>query len=144
MKVSLFRRHLAYAVAIAVTAAALALYTGSLIGRVSRRENNTRLLELAQMVERSIRRENTPLDQLDALADSLGSREIRVTLIREDGVVLGDSQADPDALENHADREEVRLARTGASASSSAWRRRPPRFGPSFGKRRSPSPWRPS
>lgn len=37
--------------------------------------------------------------------------ETRITLIRADGTVLFDSEADTASLENHADREEVRLAR---------------------------------
>ena len=63
----------------------------------------------------------------DRLADELGSSAAcRVTIIRSDGNVLGDSGVDTtaiSALENHADREEVREALrdgSGASARSSA------------------------
>lgn len=54
------------------------------------------------------------LTETDALADLLGSRlNLRVTLITPDGRVLGDSSvsaADLPALENHADRPEVKEA----------------------------------
>ena len=45
---------------------------------------------------------------LDALAKKLGQDiEIRLTMIALDGTVLGDSQEDPAAMENHAMRPEV-------------------------------------
>jgi signal transduction histidine kinase len=58
----------------------------------------------------------------DSLADVAGTAlGHRVTLIAEDGVVLGDSEFDGDALralENHNDRPEVALARQGAVGSA--------------------------
>jgi two-component system phosphate regulon sensor histidine kinase PhoR len=45
--------------------------------------------------------------QIGALADT------RVTVIRRDGVVLGDSEADPALMENHADRPEIASALNG-------------------------------
>jgi two-component system phosphate regulon sensor histidine kinase PhoR len=48
---------------------------------------------------------------LDALAKKLGEEiDARVTIIALDGRVLGDSQEDPSAMENHATRPEVRDA----------------------------------
>ncbi|MEW6228081.1 MAG: two-component system histidine kinase PnpS [Bacillota bacterium] len=45
---------------------------------------------------------------IDAIADDLGRRTgIRVTVIGADGVVLGDSERDPAAMENHGSRPEV-------------------------------------
>ncbi len=38
---------------------------------------------------------------------------LRITLIKPDGAVLADSQADPAHMENHGDREEVKGARPG-------------------------------
>ena len=58
----------------------------------------------------------------DSLADAAGTAlGHRVTLIRADGVVIGDSEFDDDALarlENHADRPEVRAARAAGSGSA--------------------------
>lgn len=56
---------------------------------------------------------------LDALARRLGhTMGVRVTLIAADGTVLGDSDHDPAAMDNHAARPEVAAAlRTGAGQS---------------------------
>jgi two-component system phosphate regulon sensor histidine kinase PhoR len=66
------------------------------------------------LVESQASSSTKPLDDTkswDALADDLGARaRLRVTLIRKDGLVLGDSEVyapDLAALENHADRPEV-------------------------------------
>ena len=45
--------------------------------------------------------------------------DYRLTLVAADGTVLQDTQADADAMENHADREEIREAlETGRSESA--------------------------
>jgi two-component system phosphate regulon sensor histidine kinase PhoR len=51
-----------------------------------------------------------------AFAPAIGAR---VTLIASDGVVLGDSEADPRSMENHADRPEVAAVLAGAATGSS-------------------------
>ena len=51
------------------------------------------------------------ISDLDILAKKLGNQiDARVTFIAEDGTVLGDSQENPLAMENHAGRPEVRDA----------------------------------
>jgi two-component system phosphate regulon sensor histidine kinase PhoR len=74
----------------------------------------------AALVEREAARAELALDDLagwDALADDLGARaRARVTLIRADGAVLGDSEvaaADLPGVENHGARPEVRDALAG-------------------------------
>ena len=48
------------------------------------------------------------LGNLDALAKKLGAEiETRVTIIALNGTVLGDSEEDPSAMENHANRPEI-------------------------------------
>src|SRR5437868_879201 len=48
---------------------------------------------------------------LDALAKRLGKDTgTRVTIMRADGTVIGDSDADPSLLENHSERPEVKAA----------------------------------
>lgn len=55
----------------------------------------------------------------DALAKELGGRiDARITLIDEDGTVLGDSQSDPETMENHADRPEVAQALAGSAGTN--------------------------
>jgi two-component system phosphate regulon sensor histidine kinase PhoR len=43
---------------------------------------------------------------------------VRVTIIRADGVVLGDSDHDPLSMDNHADREEIQQAKAGGTGMS--------------------------
>jgi two-component system phosphate regulon sensor histidine kinase PhoR len=51
---------------------------------------------------------------VDALCKTFGrSMSRRVTVIRSDGMVLGDSEKDPASMENHADRPEVLEAISG-------------------------------
>lgn len=51
---------------------------------------------------------------LQALARSLGAASrTRFTIVRPDGVVLGDSEADPATMANHNDRPEIREALAG-------------------------------
>jgi two-component system phosphate regulon sensor histidine kinase PhoR len=47
------------------------------------------------------------LDRLNRWAAEMGSRGVRVTVIRADGQVLADSQSDPRSMENHRERPEV-------------------------------------
>ncbi len=50
------------------------------------------------------------LDEIARAAGSAEGEEARVTFIAPDGTVYGDSSADATGMENHAGREEVRLA----------------------------------
>lgn len=63
--------------------------------------------------------------QWDALADRLGPQgKARITFIKSDGVVLGDSEVETAALaavENHRDRPEVVEALKGRPGSSMRW-----------------------
>jgi two-component system phosphate regulon sensor histidine kinase PhoR len=70
-----------------------------------------------RLIEREVSNFVAPLDDRpawDALADELGRRsQVRVTVIRRDGLVLGDSELDGEALarvENHKGRPEVQEA----------------------------------
>ncbi|RKX70793.1 PAS domain-containing sensor histidine kinase [candidate division WOR-3 bacterium] len=57
--------------------------------------------------------------EIDSIVDALGKRmEIRITVIGIGGWVLGDSRADPEKMENHADRPEIIQAlQSGAGKS---------------------------
>lgn len=50
--------------------------------------------------------------------EELPPNDCRLTWISEEGVVLFDSLADPESMTNHADREEIREARSVGSGSS--------------------------
>lgn len=49
--------------------------------------------------------------EIDAICKSLGERSgTRITIMKPDGTVIGDSQEDPRRMENHADRVEIMQA----------------------------------
>lgn len=56
--------------------------------------------------------------RIDALCKELGARTAtRITVIRPDGVVVGDTDHDPATMDNHSDRPEVREALRGEVGS---------------------------
>lgn len=80
------------------------------------------------LIQREVSQTNVAHDDLtawDALADSLGRYAgERVTVIRRDGVVLGDSEVETalvTKVENHAGRPEVAEALAGGRGSSTRW-----------------------
>ncbi|MBI4955303.1 MAG: PAS domain-containing protein [Myxococcales bacterium] len=110
-------------IAVSMTAADL-LLTTQLDAEMSDRAEAELYVRLA-LVERDVSAHAAPLDALDpwdALADDLGRRaEARVTVVRADGLVLGDSEVALDALPgvgSHADRPEV-VAALGAGRGTS-------------------------
>lgn len=63
--------------------------------------------------------EGAPLDMdLDQFCKAAAARETRITIITHSGLVLGDSQADITALNNHGDRPEVRQVLQGTPGYS--------------------------
>lgn len=67
-------------------------------------------------VAASLARESLPEDPADYQGwaeSSFRASGFRITLIRSDGVVLADSHSDPDVMENHSGRPEVRAAMSG-------------------------------
>lgn len=59
---------------------------------------------------------------LDAIAKDLGGQiEARITIINTDGTVLGDSEKDPNSMENHSDRPEVLGALSEGKGSSTRY-----------------------
>lgn len=68
----------------------------------------------------------TPLDSVavDQLCKKIGqSISGRITIIRADGTVIGDSDEDPRTMDNHVDRPEVITAVTGEFGSSERYSR---------------------
>lgn len=73
-------------------------------------ETQARIAELSLRVARTGMVERT----IDQIAEKSG---VRVTLIRTDGSVIADSEADPAAMENHAKRPEFVVALKGGTGS---------------------------
>ena len=104
-----------------VVATLLSIFTYRFSTRLYRQEVETRLLNSAMLIGDTVSPGGHPDEPggLDAraaqFADLLalddaaadGQSRLRVTFIRDDGVVLGDSQADSRTMDNHANRPEV-------------------------------------
>lgn len=55
----------------------------------------------------------------DSLCEVLGEKsDTRITLMKPDGIVIGDTEEDPKFMENHANREEMALALNGRIGKS--------------------------
>lgn len=62
---------------------------------------------------------NVPPTELDrAVAEAGGRAQARITVITHAGVVLADSEHDPETMENHKNRPEVRQALQGRAGAS--------------------------
>ena len=92
-------------------------------------EDRTRdeLLSLAKSTRLLIESKSDPLDEVsgDSIADHAGeAASARVTLIREDGTVFGDSEltsTQVHEIENHGNRDEVREALTHGTGTSTRY-----------------------
>lgn len=99
------------AVALSVLAAGL-LIAGSFFYGFYASAESGRLRE--ELLLASVAAENEGV----AYFDALGERDFRFTLVSDEGMVLYDSMADVDAMENHLDREEISEALNTGYGSS--------------------------
>ena len=60
----------------------------------------------------------TPSPDLSEWVAKMAASNVRVTVITADGLVLADSQSDPQTMENHAGRPEIRDALTNGEGQS--------------------------
>jgi two-component system, OmpR family, phosphate regulon sensor histidine kinase PhoR len=109
----------AYVLLIIAAFAALGLYVIHEVDADMRSNTESYLASEAQIVANSVRpllASAAPRSSFDALAKQIGAGvDTRVTIIAPDGTVLGDSEADPAAMENHAGRPEVQAAMQSGS-----------------------------
>jgi len=116
-----FRTAAAYVLLIVAAFAALGLYLLQKVETDFRDNIERDLGAQALMVEslaRPLMERGASQPDFDRLAKELGTDgDTRITIISRDGAVLGDSQADPAAIENHLGRPEVQEAlRSGRGA----------------------------
>ncbi len=109
----------AYVILIIAAFGALGLFVIHEVDADMRSNTESYLASEAQIVANSVRpllEANAPPSSFDALAKQLGAGvDTRVTIIAPDGIVLGDSEADPATMENHAGRPEVQAAMQSGS-----------------------------
>jgi two-component system phosphate regulon sensor histidine kinase PhoR len=106
-----------FALFLVLTIAGLSLYLFNAFSQVYRSSIHTGLSEEANLIIQTVR----PLLESGANPASLETQarsyaatlHVRVTIIRADGVVLADSDADPAGMENHSSRPEVIRALQG-------------------------------
>jgi two-component system phosphate regulon sensor histidine kinase PhoR len=98
------------------TLLAVGWYAGRSLRRVHVRETRSDLEDRARLIRDEVRRlvAQGSTDRIDALCKTKGrTSATRLTVILPDGVVVGDSDEDPAAMVNHADRPEIRAAYAG-------------------------------
>jgi len=84
-------------------------------------EKASELESKARLLEGDIRAllENSDEAGIDALCKELGPKgSIRITVILTNGRVVGDTESEPSAMENHKDRPEIAAALSGETGSS--------------------------
>ncbi len=88
--------------------------------KTSIKQTQQNLRTFAYAIEKILMQNQAPLPQLDNLVKQIASHDpgFRISIIAEDGTVLGDSDADPAILENHLQRTEVRSALAGKESSA--------------------------
>jgi len=103
-----------YVILILLATAALTLYFSDFVRQAHLADLRTQLTAEARLVGDAIQpllAEGGTVETIDPLAKRWGELlEARVTVIRADGMVLGDSHEDPAAMENHLGRPEVQQA----------------------------------
>ncbi len=122
-----WRIALSYVVLIALVAAALAIYTSQFLGQEYLDSLETELLTEVQLVAEVIGPlllEEASIEKVQPKVEELGEiLNARVTIIRADGVVLGDSYQDPARMDNHLRRPEVQAALSEGLGTSNRYSR---------------------
>ncbi|MEP0814647.1 MAG: PAS domain-containing protein [bacterium] len=122
-------RHLVtfYFVVIAASVAALSLSYSGTYRKAYLSSLSSFLEERARFVEAEIEGEGGFWDEpshVDALCKRLGELTVsRITVIDKNGKVMGDSDADPETMDNHSLRPEVSAALAGGTGSSERFSR---------------------
>jgi two-component system phosphate regulon sensor histidine kinase PhoR len=107
-----------------ITGIALAAVTWYISGALRNFHSEQTALDLkarARLIENQVMDRLWPNEtpSVDALVKKLGADSAtRITVVRPDGTVLGDSQEDPARMENHADRPEIMAALQGEVGKS--------------------------
>jgi len=116
-----------YVVLILAATAALTIYSSNIAQDSYLVDLESQLSAEARLVSESVSTllaEGASVDGIDALVKRLGQLlEARLTVIDPDGAVVGDSEEDPAAMENHRERPEVQAAMAGNQGKSTRYSR---------------------
>jgi two-component system phosphate regulon sensor histidine kinase PhoR len=116
MNRSKVRRYLGYFIIIALSVGVISLYSASLFRRDAYRRT-VGILDRANVVTRNLMAHGG-YASIDTFLNQVAVDDVRITVIRGDGVVVADSQADVKVLDNHATRPEINLALNGVPGQS--------------------------
>lgn len=108
MNKSLARRYLGYFVIVAVSVVVISLNAATLFHREAYSRTVDILMGTNTIMKNII--ENTDPADINDYVHLVAVDDIRITIIRSDGVVTADSHADTGTLDNHADRPEINAA----------------------------------
>lgn len=125
------RTLISYLVIISVVFALLYMFSQNSIRKFYTERLKTHLSQVGQSMKTEVSDlyEDSDPAALDRWIKELGQRiDIRVTVIRPDGMVLADSKKDPLTMENHRDRPEISKALRGEPQNST-------RFSTTLGER---------
>lgn len=120
----LWKLYPSYVVIILISIVTVGIYVSTTLKNFYLRKTAEDLEVRARLIEREV---STTLDKeseksIDQLCKSLGkAASIRITLILPSGEVMGDSDEDPKAMENHAGRPEIKEALSGQTGISTRY-----------------------
>ncbi len=101
--------------------AAVSWYAADALHRFHRKESRRNLEAKAALAQAQLDQmlKAPMLSRVDRLCSDLAERaEARLTVILPDGTVVGDSEKDPEEMENHANRAEIRQALLGETGTA--------------------------
>lgn len=110
------RRYIGYFIIIAISVTIISINAATLF----RRETYNRtisILDRNNLIARNLLTRGD-FDSIDEYFNSIAVEDVRITIIRSDGVVVADSQTDIGQLDNHADRPEILSALNGVPGRS--------------------------
>jgi len=113
----LWKQGLTYLALLLAVLLAVDLYSARVLRSDAIRNANIHLASLLNLAKAELP-DTDDVSQLRAWTSSVAKSGARVTLIDNRGVVLADSEADPDTLDNHASRPEVAQAFAQGSGQS--------------------------
>ncbi|MCH7519109.1 MAG: HAMP domain-containing protein [Candidatus Dadabacteria bacterium] len=105
----------------------LFIFTFLVIGELNKYDKSLtkeRLLTAANLSTQVLKPslENPTIDKVQSVVSSLGENTgVRITVIDENGVVLGDSKKNPREMENHSERPEIKQALNNEIGESSRY-----------------------
>src|SRR5262245_56306287 len=106
---------LVYALFLVASAGLFVAFVVNPLRSTVREQANGRLREAAHLLRDSFAG-NFPHDPSEALQNRLRDLQsmigTRLTVVSDDGTVVGDSESQPSSMDNHGDRDEIQAARS--------------------------------